>query len=224
MATPSEIVLAFDVNETLLDLRALDAPFVEAFGDASLRPVWFQAMLQLSFVGGLTGAYVDFTSAQHAALRMVATRAGVDVSDAQAEAIVGGMRTLPSHPDVPGALQRLRDAGFRQVTLTNSPLDVVRDQLTNAGLAELFDAILSADEVRALKPAPQPYRLVAERMNEDIGRVRLVAAHGWDISGALAAGALGAFVARPGAVLSPLGPQPDLVASDLGDLADQLLG
>ena len=221
--TPRDGVLAFDVNETLLDLRALDAPFTAVFGDAALRPAWFQTMLQLSFVGGLTGEYVDFTTAQHAALRMIAARAGIEVSDAQGDAIVEGMRALPAHPDVPEALERLRDAGFRQVSLTNSPLDVVRDQLTNAGLADRFDAILSADEVRALKPAPRPYRLVAERMGVDLGRVRLIAAHGWDVSGALAAGAEAAFVARPGAVLSPLGRQPDLVGRDIADVADQLI-
>ena len=48
-------VLAFDVNETLLDLQALDPLFSDVLGDAALRPQWFATMLQLSFVGGLTG-------------------------------------------------------------------------------------------------------------------------------------------------------------------------
>jgi hypothetical protein len=63
-------VLAFDVNETLLDLTALDPMFETVLGDAALRPTWFGSMLQLSFVGGLTGRYVDFTTAQEAALRI----------------------------------------------------------------------------------------------------------------------------------------------------------
>jgi 2-haloacid dehalogenase len=83
-------VLAFEVNETLLDLRALNALFADAFGDAAQRQVRLQAMLQLSFVGGLTGNYVDFTTAQRAALGMLAKRARLELSDAQTEAIVGG--------------------------------------------------------------------------------------------------------------------------------------
>ncbi len=59
-------VIAFDVNETLLDLAALDPLFERAFGDASLRPLWFAQMLQVAFVGVITGNYVDFRSAQHA--------------------------------------------------------------------------------------------------------------------------------------------------------------
>ncbi len=215
-------VIAFDVNETLLDLRALDAPFTAAFGDAALRPQWFALMLQVAFVGGLTGTYVDFTAAQRSALAMLATRQKVTISASHADAIVDGMRKLPPHPEVRAAMERLR-ARYRLVALTNSPKDVADAQLTNSGLRDLLEAVHSADEVRALKPAAAPYRMVAERAGVAIGDVRLVAAHGWDIAGALAAGCRAAFVARPGGVLYPVGPQPDIVAPDLAGIADALL-
>jgi 2-haloacid dehalogenase len=214
-------VLAFDVNETLLDLRALDAPFVAAFGDASLRPQWFAQMLQVAFVGGLTGAYVDFTTAQRSALAMLAARQKVALTTEQTDAIVNGMRALPPHPEVRDAMVRLRER-FRLVALTNSPTDVAEAQMRNSGLRDLLEAVYSADEVRALKPAAAPYRLVATRCGVPIGEVRLVAAHGWDIAGALAAGCRAAFVARPGAVLYPHGPQPDVIAPDLGGVAEAL--
>ena len=216
-------VLAFDVNETLLDLAALDPVFEAVLGDAALRPQWFSTMLQLSFVGGLTGDYVDFTSAQRAALRMTAARAGREVGDPGVDAVVSAMSRLPAHPEVPAALERLRSAGLRIAALTNSVLDVARAQLTYAGLIGLFDEVYSADEVRALKPAPQPYRMVARRSGVEVGEVCLVAAHAWDVSGALAAGCRAAFVARSGAVPSPLGAQPDIVRPDLSSVADALV-
>jgi 2-haloacid dehalogenase len=215
-------IIAFDVNETLLDLRALDAPFSTAFGDATLRPLWFSIMLQVAFVGGLTGKYTDFTTAQRSALAILATRQRVTLSTAQADAIVDGMRTLPPHPEVRDAMSRLQ-ARFRLVALTNSTKDVADAQLRNSGLRDLLEAVYSADEVRALKPAAAPYRMVAERAGVPIGEVRLVAAHGWDVAGALAAGCRAAFVARPGAVAYPHGPQPDVVGPDLEAIADMLL-
>jgi 2-haloacid dehalogenase len=193
------------------------------FGDAALRPVWFQTMLQLSFVGGLSGDYIDFTSAQYAALRMLARRAGISLDDAQAEAVVETMRRLPAHLDAEPALERLRGAGFPMVTLTNSPADVVHDQLQFSGLAHFFEAEFSADEVKQLKPAPAPYRLVAERTGVPLSDIRMIAAHGWDISGALAAGAKAAFVARPGAMLNPTGRQPDVIGQDLLEIAEKLV-
>jgi 2-haloacid dehalogenase len=215
-------VIAYDVNETLLDLSVLDAPFAEVLGDAALRPAWFGTMLQLAFVGVITGNHVDFTTAQHAALRMIAQRVGTELSDEDAERIVGGMQRLPAHPEVPGAIALLRDAGFRQVTITNSPLAVARAQLAFAGLDGLVDDVLSADEVEQLKPGPRPYALVAERSGVSVGDVMLVAAHAWDVSGALAAGTRAAFVERPGMVPSPIGVQPELVVADIDALAHEL--
>jgi 2-haloacid dehalogenase len=216
-------VLAFDVNETLLDLGALDASFERAFGSAEVRGQWFAQMLQLAFVGAITGEYVDFTTAQHAALVLLAGRVGVELPERAAEDIVGGMRALPVYPEVPGALTRLREAGFRLAALTNSPLDVARAQLDHAGLSDRFDAILSADEVRALKPRREPYELVARTFEVPLADVRLVAAHAWDVAGALAAGCAAAFVARPGMALSPIGARPDIVAADIDDAATQIV-
>ena len=216
-------VIAFDVNETLLDLRALDGDFEELLGSSSMRGSWFAQMLQLSFVGGLTGRYVDFRTAQLAALRMVSERAGVAVTDARIDALVERMRSLPPHSEVASALSALHATDVRIVALVNSLQSVGEDQLINAGIREHFDAVISADSVRALKPAPAPYHAVAGHYSVGIGEVRLVAAHSWDISGALAAGARAAFVARPGMVLSPIGPQPDIVGADLREVVDAII-
>lgn len=221
---PITPVLAFDVNETLLDLTALDPIFQRVFGDAGQRRQWFAQMLQLAFVGGLTGRYVDFSQAQHGALEMLARRTRTALPDGTGEEIAQTMRRLPPYPEVPGALDRLRGAGFRLVALTNSTAEVERDQLAHAQIADRFEEALSADEVRALKPAPAAYGLVADRIGVRLDEVRLVAAHAWDVSGALAAGCAAAFVARPGMVPSPLGPQPDVIGADLDEVADRLIG
>jgi len=78
---------------------------------------------------------------------------------------------------------------------------------------------MSAFTVRRLKPVPEPYHAVAEAFGVPPAEVRLVAAHSWDVTGALHAGCMAAFVARPGAVLSPAGPRPDIVADDLEAVA-----
>ena len=217
------MIVAFDVNETLLDLAPLDPLFEEAFGDASLRQQWFAQMLQISFVGGLTDRYVDFSTAQRAALEMIGAIRGVELGDDQGERILDGMRTLPAHPEVPAALDHLKAAGFTLATLTNSPLDVAQDQVRSAGVADRFDAVLSADQVQALKPRPEPYVLVARTFDVAPSDVRLVAAHAWDVTGAIAAGCAAAFVQRPGKVPSPLGDQPDIVGDDLAAVAEAIV-
>jgi 2-haloacid dehalogenase len=217
------VVLVFDVNETLLDLSALDEPFEQVFGEPTVRREWFQQLLQSALVSTVTDAYADFGSIGRAALRMVADRRGHDLTDSETSLILGAVKTLPAHADVRDALERLRDGGYRLATLTNSTEAVARAQLDNAGLSSLFDRILSADTVRRLKPAPEAYGMAARELGTEIGQVCLIAAHAWDVAGALRAGARAAFVARPGMVLDPLAPEPDLVGADLGDLATKLL-
>src|ERR671935_2962824 len=97
--TPAAIgVIAFDVNETLLDLRPLDPVFEELFGDASLRAQWFAQMLQVAFVGAITDRYVNFTSSQRAALDMLAQRHGVTLSPDAADRVLATMHALPPYP------------------------------------------------------------------------------------------------------------------------------
>ncbi|MEU7882936.1 hypothetical protein [Microbispora bryophytorum] len=100
-------VIAFDVNETLLDLRPLDLAF-DRLGLGGLRAQWFAQMLQISFVGGLTGDYVDFSTAQRAALWMLAERQGLTVTSQEVTEVVSLMSSLPAHPEVADALS---DAG-----------------------------------------------------------------------------------------------------------------
>jgi 2-haloacid dehalogenase len=216
-------VIVFDVNETLLDLRAMDPAFERAFGDTSVRQQWFQQLLSSAMVSIITDAYSDFGTLGRAALQMTAERRGMQLSEDDQQRILGTIRELPPHPEVRPALERLRDAGLRLATLTNSTLQVAEAQMQHAGLRDLFDQVLSADTAGRLKPHRAAYEMAAQQLRVELGDVRLVAAHAWDVAGALRAGCAAAFVARPGMVLDPLAPRPDVVGRDLAEVAEQLL-
>lgn len=216
-------VCAFDVNETMLDLKAMTPAFEQVFGDPAVLKEWFGQMLQNALVATITNSYADFGVHGKAALNMVAKRRGVALDDATRDQLVGGIRQLPAHPDVRPALERMRAAGLMMVALTNSTLAVAQAQLTHAGIIDMFDELLSADTVQRLKPAPEPYLMAAERYNIPISELRLIACHPWDITGILRAGGAGAFVARPGFVLDPSAPQPDVIGADMGAVAEQII-
>ena len=50
----------------------------------------------------------------------------------------------------------------------------------------------------------------------------MVAAHGWDIAGAKAAGMQAAFIARPNKAIYPLAIEPDYIVKDLVELSQKL--
>ena len=217
-------VIVFDVNETLLDLQALDPIFRRVFGDAAVRQEWFGLVVQSALVATITDAYVDFGTVGGAALDVTASRRGISLSDEDRAEILGGMLTLPPHPEVPESLERLRDAGLRLATLTNSTARVAEAQLVNAGLRGFFERLLSVEAVRRFKPAAETYHMASRQLGVETGDILLVAAHDWDIAGALRAGCAAAFIARPGMVLGPLDERPDIVGQDLREVADQILG
>ena len=216
-------ICVFDVNETLLDLKALDPHFERFFGDAAVRGEWFGQMIQSAFVSTITGSYSDFGSIGGGALQMTAERHGVELSEEEQQSILTTVPELPPHPEVEEALDLMRDAGLRMATLTNSTQQVAENQMKNSELGGYFEQILSADTVQRLKPAPEPYHMAAESLGVEIGEIRLVAAHAWDVAGALRAGCAAAFVARPGKVLDPLVEPPDVVGADLREVADGII-
>ena len=216
-------VIVFDVNETLLDLGGLDEPFQEVFGDAQVKSQWFASLLNLALTATIAEDYRDFTMLARAALELVAARHRLSLTDDQLTRILDRMRHLPAHADARPALERLQAADFRLAALTNSAPTVAQEQLQNAGLAPFFEAILSVDEARRFKPAPAPYRMAARHLRVQTSDLRMVAVHDWDITGAMAAGCRGAFVARGGILFNPLAPRPDIAESTLEALADAIV-
>ena len=197
---------------------------IDVFGPPSPRGEWFTRLLHASVVVNYTGQYRSFGEIGVEALLALARRRQVDLDPEHARRIVGTMLSLPPHPDVPEAMQRLSDAGFRMITLTNSSTGAVGAQMENARLESHLEALISVDEVRLFKPAPEVYRKAAELLDIEIDQGLLIASHDWDVLGARAAGMPGAYLARPGTVWGFSDPQPDLVAADLAALADRLIG
>jgi 2-haloacid dehalogenase len=204
-------------------MSALDPHFQRIFGDAAVRVEWFQTMLQSAFLTTITGPYKQFGEHFRAALAITALRRDLRVSPEDERAILAGVRTLPAHPDVRPALERLRSAGFRLAALTNSTTEVEEAQLRNAKLADLFEKALSADNGKRLKPAREAYENAARELGVAPPDIRMIAAHVWDVHGALRAGCAAAFVERPGTVWNPLLARPDIVGPDLGDIAERVV-
>ena len=154
---------------------------------------------------------------------MIGASRGKTLSEDERAGVLDAMRSLPPQPDAIDGLRRLADAGVRLVALSNSSTTAVEAQLHNPGLAPFFERAFSVDAVRRFKPAPEPYRFVAQALGVETSTLRMVAAHAWDIVGAMRAGCVGAFVARSGKVLYPLAPPPDVVGPDLRIVAERII-
>jgi len=218
-------VLFFDVNETLLDLSQMKKQVGESLnGREDLLSLWFTTMLQYSLVVSASGQYEHFGNICAAALQMVGANNDINIPEKKArDIILNALRGIPAHPDVKGALTKLKDTGYKLVSFTNSSNEGVKKQFESAGLTEFFDERLSVEEVGKFKPFRETYNWGARKMGIKPNEAMLIAAHGWDVAGALWAGWRTAFINRPGQQAFPLAPKTEITEPDLQKTADILV-
>lgn len=181
-------------------------------------------MLHYSLVHTMAGTYKDFGEVCAATLMMVAAGNELDLSKEEAKKALKPMRSLAPHPDVKEGLTILRDKGFKMVSLTNGTNEAVKEQLENAGLSDFFDESLSIQDIKKYKPHTDVYKWAAKRIGVEPNECMLIAAHGWDITGALWADWRAAFIAREGKELYPLAPKPEINETDLIKVARKIVG
>jgi 2-haloacid dehalogenase len=216
-------LIVFDVNETLLDLQTMAPTFERIFGKKTAMRLWFANLILYSAALTVAGCYVPFTDIGTAVMKMLADTQGIRIDDADKRELTERFSTMPPHREVPAALRKLRDAGFRLFTLTDNLLEVQTRRLEHGGIVDQFERRFSADGVKRHKPSRQAYAYVASELGVAPSQLCLVACHTWDTLGAAAAGWEAALIRRVGNDVLGVGPQPQIVGDDLDEVADQLI-
>jgi 2-haloacid dehalogenase len=187
-----------------LDLDAFAPHFERMFGDRGTLREWFAQVILYSEAITLSDNYAPFGELGGAVLKMLAVSRGVRIGEEDLQALEEAIATMPPHPEVQGALARLREAGFRLFTLTNNPKATCARQLERAGITRLFERQFSVDDgVHRYKPAREVYRAVEVSLEVAPSDLCLIACHTWDILGAAAAGWNTAFIAKMNLCLDP---------------------
>jgi 2-haloacid dehalogenase len=216
-------LIVFDVNETLLDLGTMEPIFERIFGEKNAMRLWFANLIMYSVALTVAGRYVPFTDIGSAVMKMLADTHGIKIDDKDKKELTEKFSAMPPYPEVPSALRKLRDAGFRLFTLTNNLPEVQARQLEHGGIVDLFERRFSADSVKQHKPSRAVYAHVERELAVEPSELCLVACHTWDTLGAVAAGWEAALVKRVGNDVLGVGPQPQIVGDDMNDVAAQLI-
>ena len=216
-------LIIFDVNETLLDMSPIKNEINHFFEKEYAFKQWFSFLLQFSLVEMVTDSYHNFSEIGDAALEMVAQAENKNIPEQSKKEILSKMASLQAHQDVEEGLSKLKEAGYRLATLTNSAQKVADKQLVNAGIDTYFEKSLSVESMKMFKPKLETYSRALKELSASANETLFVAAHGWDISGAARAGLSTAFIEREGKALYPLAPSPTYKGKTLIEIARQLV-
>ena len=222
-AINSKPVILFDVNETLLDMTPLKSKINVLLNDKQGFRIWFGMLLHYSLVDNCTNQYHNFTTIAKATLQMAGKSLNKELSEEELKATLSVIKELKTYPDVEEGLNLLQQNGFRLATLTNTPENTLIEQLTNSKLVHYFEQTLSIDSIKKYKPAPETYHWAAKQLNVKVENVIMVAAHGWDVTGAMLAGLKTGFVSREGQSVYLLSAKPNYEANNIYEIAQVLI-
>lgn len=211
-------VVAFDVNETLLDLGAVRAALVELGEPEHVLPTVFARTLLTGFAAATTGSWFRFRDAFTSALAQT-----TGLSPDERDRVAGAFAELAPHPDVEPALRLLASAGVRAVTLSHGSPGVAEAGLDRGGVRSLVERSLTSESIRAWKPSREVYLWAAGTCAVAPDRLALVAAHGWDVQGAQGAGLTGAWFPRSERAYPEVYEPAHVTADDLPSAVEALL-
>lgn len=218
------MIVLFDINETVLNLKSLQPLFRDAFGSDEALSLWFSKLLHSSTVCVVTDVKTNFAKLADAMLEATAVHYRLKLSEVKRNELLSAFSNLKPHPDIEIALTRLRSHGFKTVAFSNSSLSLIAAQIENSGLTGFFDETISVEETGSFKPDPNVYKFAAKVLGEPVENLCLVATHDWDTHGALSVGLNAAYIDRTGAPYHPLYLKPSIQSDTMEGIADQLIG
>ena len=215
--TARPAALVFDAYGTLFDVHSVVALCEELWPGrgTQLSQLWRTKQLEYTWLRSLMGRYEDFTRVTEAGLRYACAALQLPYDDAKRDRLMRAYLHLGTFPEVEETLHKLR--GIKLAILSNGAPAMLRDVVSNSGLAALRPDVLSVDELKIYKPAPQVYQLAVDRLGVPAKAIGFVSSNCWDAAGAKSFGFRTFWVNRAGAPLDGLGFAPD---HELGSLAE----
>ena len=176
--------VVFDMDGLLLDTETLwHEAEVELFRRHGGEFTWDDKM-------AVIGTSYDFTSRYFADRLGLPRERGAELVREMIEVMHGLVRrSVDARPGAVELVERLRALdGVGLGLASNSPRFLVDDALRTAGLSDVFDTIVTSDDVEHAKPAPDIYLLACERLGVKPGDALALEDSASGIAAAKAAG------------------------------------
>lgn len=216
-------VIFFDVVETVFSLAPLAAKLEAHNLPAGTDRLFFAQLLRDAFALSTSGVFQTFPDIAQGTLRVLLQSLGQQADEATLKDILGVFSQLPAHPDVEAALETVKQSNCQAVLLTNGSRANTEKLVADNGIDDLVDDIVSVEDFEVWKPQAELYRRAASKCSCDSSDALLIAAHAWDVHGAIRAGLHGIWIERQDSTYHPLMGRTDGQATNLVDAVEQAI-
>jgi 2-haloacid dehalogenase len=213
----------FDAYGTLFDFNSAAARCRDALGNQAdaLSAMWRAKQISYTWLRGLMGRHADFWHVTGDALDFCLETLGIQDAGLRAR-LMDCYLDIEAFPEVAGVLERLKAGGMKTAILSNGTPHMLDAAVSHAGIAHLFDAVLSVEEVGVFKPHPSVYRLAVDRLGVPADRISFQSSNSWDAVAAATFGMRVVWINRYGQPRERLTADPDVEGRTLDDLLPAL--
>jgi 2-haloacid dehalogenase len=224
-ATPRFKAVAFDYF-VIFDPNSI-LPAVEAVAPGralEFTQAWRSKQFEYGFLRSITSQHADFFEVTGDALDYTAAAMQVPLDRDARTRLLNAYLTLKPWPDARPALERLKAAGVRIITIANFSPMMLRANADHAGITAHFDQLLSTARNGTYKPSAEAYALGMQELGMKKEEIVFAAFGGWDAYGAKSFGYPTYWVNRFQLPPELLGSPPDGTSHDMTGLLQFVLG
>jgi 2-haloacid dehalogenase len=167
---------AFDLFGTHIDTASISKVFPEIgvkLNDPKLfAEIWHSKQIQYALIMNATGGrFEPFSQLSLRALRFTAKIYRLPLSADQINKVNEAKLNLDPFPDSKSGLEELKakDEGIIIAVLSNGEAAKTDKLLSNIGLRQYFDCVISVEDVKKYKSSPEPYILASKRRHFNFG-------------------------------------------------------
>jgi 2-haloacid dehalogenase len=191
---------------------------------AEFAKMWRSKQFEYCYLRTITQQFADFQKVTEDALAYTSEALKLPLSPENRQRFLDAYLTLKPWPDAVAALRALKASRVRIITISNFSQKMLRANAAASGITDLFDELVSTEDIGTFKPDPRAYALGPERLKLKKDVILFAAFGGWAAYGAKHFGYTTYWVNRFHLPPEELGTHADQTSNDLESLTKFVLG
>jgi 2-haloacid dehalogenase len=144
---------------------------------------WRTKQFEYGFLRSITKRHEDFFKVTENALDYTIETMKLKATPEEHALLLNAYMNLKPWPDVVDGLKKLKASGLKIITIANFSKKMLKSNADNAGIAELFDELLSTEVNGTYKPDARAYELGLKHLKLKKTEIVFAAFGGWDAYG-----------------------------------------
>tara|TARA_B100001123_G_scaffold66209_1_gene73622 strand:+ start:185 stop:847 length:663 start_codon:yes stop_codon:yes gene_type:complete len=214
--------IIFDAYGTLFDVNSAAEKCKNKIGDKwePFSNYWRTIQLEYTWLRSLMKRHKDFWKITEDSLDKSMEVFKIDFSIRNE--LLDLYRVLSTFSEVNDVLKKLKEKKYKLAILSNGTPSLLNELVSSNNLENIFDDVLSIEEVKTYKPHPNVYNIPIKRYQINKNNVAYLSANTWDVSAAGNYGFNAVWVNRNNSVFDNLDYVPKHEIKHLGELLDKI--